>query len=69
MDNFIVAAVVILIIGGALGYVIKAKSRGVKCIGCPEGEKCGSKNKTSACSGNCSCCGGCTPKNESPNLN
>lgn len=64
MDNIIVVAVVVLIIGGALGYVIKAKRRGVKCIGCPEAEKCANKNKTSACSGNCSCCGGCVAKEE-----
>ena len=50
MDNFILLAVLAVIIGAALAYVIKAKKRGVKCIGCPDGEKC---------SGNCSCCSGC----------
>ncbi len=46
MDNFIIIAVIAVIVGVALAYVIKAKKRGVKCIGCPYGEKC---------SGNCSC--------------
>ena len=64
MDNIIISAVVILIIGGALGYVIKAKRRGIKCIGCPEAEKCAGKSKTLPCSGNCSCCAGCTPDKE-----
>ncbi len=50
MDNFIIVAVLAVIIGAALAYVIKAKKRGVKCIGCPDGAKC---------SGNCSCCSSC----------
>lgn len=50
MDNFIIVAVLAVIIGAALAYVIKAKKSGAKCIGCPDGAKC---------SGNCSCCSGC----------
>ncbi len=50
MENFIIVAIIAVIIGVALAYVIKAKKRGVKCIGCPDGAKC---------SGNCSCCSGC----------
>ena len=46
-----VAGVVLgLILGGAAGYVYKAKKKGVKCIGCPDGSKC-----SGACSGCCSC--------------
>lgn len=55
MDNFILLAVLAVIIGAALAYVIKAKKRGVKCIGCPDGAKC---------SGNCSCCSSCGTKEE-----
>ncbi len=33
-----------LIIGGALFYIIKAKRKGVKCIGCPYGKECKNKN-------------------------
>jgi len=51
MDNFIIGAVLAVIIGAAVIYVVKAKKRGVKCIGCPDGAKC---------SGNCSCCSGCS---------
>lgn len=47
MDNFIIIAVLVLIIGGALLYVVKSKKKGVKCIGCPDAKKC---------SGNCSSC-------------
>ena len=51
MDNFIVVAVLILIIGGATLYVLKQRKKGVKCIGCPDGAKC---------SGDCSCCSSCS---------
>ena len=51
MDNFIIIAIVVLIVGCAAGYVIKAKKSGKKCIGCPEG----------GCSG-CSC--GCSQNNQ-----
>lgn len=46
----IAIAVIVLIIGGALFYVIKAKKGGKKCIGCPY--SCGCKNTKK---GGCSC--------------
>lgn len=46
MADFIVAAVVVLIIGAATAYIVKEKKKGVQCIGCPSGSKC---------SGNCHC--------------
>lgn len=47
MDNFIVIAIVVVIIGLAAFYVYKAKKSGKKCIGCPD-------------SGSCNCgCSGC----------
>jgi len=48
MENFIIIAIVLVIIGLAAWYVIRAKKRGQKCIGCPY---C-SENKN----GSCSCC-------------
>ena len=63
MDTFIVIAVILLIVGLAAFYVIKAKKSGKKCIGCPDG--CGtSSSKTEAsCSGSCrSCCCGCASR-------
>ena len=46
MINVIVIAIVLAAVAAAVGYVIKAKKRGVKCIGCPSG-------------GNCQGCSGC----------
>ena len=53
MENIPIIALVGLIVGLAAGYVYKAKKRGVKCIGCPDGAKC------SGCCSSCSGCGGC----------
>jgi len=49
--DYIVIAVIGLIIGLAVGYIWKAKKKGKKCIGCPD---------SGTCSGQCSgCCRGC----------
>ena len=50
MTNLVVILVVGLLVGGAAGYIYKAKKKGVRCIGCPD---------ASGCSGNCSGCCGC----------
>ena len=58
--DWIVVGVIALIIGGALAYIIKAKKSGVKCIGCPDGASCASRESGSSCSGTCSGdCSGC----------
>ncbi len=54
MDNFIIIAILVVIIGFAAFYVYRAKKSGRKCIGCPDGKTCG-KNAESSCSC-CSCC-------------
>ena len=40
IDIAIIAAVV-LILGGAVAYVIIAKRKGQKCVGCPASKTCG----------------------------
>ncbi len=55
MTDIIVIAVVLLMVGGAVAYIIRAKKHGAKCIGCPESKTCGSKcSACSGCSGQCS---------------
>ena len=44
--DIIVLIIIALIIGGASFYIIRAKKRGQKCIGCPYAKNC---------SGDCSC--------------
>jgi len=49
MTDFIVIAILVVIIGAAVAYIVRAKKRG-GCIGCPDSGKC---------SGNCGGCSGC----------
>lgn len=49
MTNVIVILILALVLGLAIRYIIKAKKRGAKCVGCPAGG-CG-------CSGNAGSCG------------
>lgn len=47
--DFIIITVILLIIGAAVFYIIKAKKSGQKCVGCPYSKTCGKSSK------NCSC--------------
>ena len=64
LGDIIAIAVIVLIVGGATAYIIKAKKSGKKCIGCPDSCSCGAgnkdKNAQNTCGGNCSCCSGCS---------
>ncbi len=40
MENYIIIAVLVVIIGAIIGYLIKRKKQGAKCIGCPYANKC-----------------------------
>ena len=53
--DFIVIAVLAVILLSAAGYIYRAKKTGKKCIGCPEGGSCGG----SGYSGNCTHCSSC----------
>ena len=49
--DYILIAVIVLILGGVIFYIRRQKKKGVKCIGCPDGVTCG--GKCAGCSGNC----------------
>lgn len=56
MENVILIFVLAAILGGAIAYIVRAKKRGVKCIGCPVGGTCGKKGGTcSRCHGGNGC--------------
>ena len=42
MENVILIAILVIILGTAAGYIIKAKKSGKRCIGCPNGGNCDS---------------------------
>lgn len=55
-DNIIVIAILVVLIGGAVWYIIKAKKSGARCIGCSAGGNCSCGSKESS---GCGCgCGG-----------
>lgn len=43
ITNIIVISILILIAAAIILYLIKAKKRGEKCIGCPYAKQCGGK--------------------------
>ena len=44
MADIIGIIALIAVVGLAAGYIIRAKKRGQKCIGCPYAKKCGGPN-------------------------
>lgn len=50
LETIIVIAVLVLIIGGAVTYIIKEKKSGAKCIGCPHSKECSSHKNGGRCS-------------------
>jgi len=69
--DFIVIGIIVLIIGSALAYIIKAKKSGKACIGCPDSASCHKRQKDGArpsCGGHCSACQrGCSGTSENEN--
>ena len=43
MKDIIIIIAIAIVIGAALFYIIRAKMRGEKCIGCPHSKECGGK--------------------------
>ncbi|MBE6754124.1 MAG: FeoB-associated Cys-rich membrane protein [Ruminococcaceae bacterium] len=50
MENFIIAAIVVVIVVAVICYLVRAKKRGATCIGCPHAKQC--SGKCGACMGN-----------------
>ncbi len=40
IENMIVIALLAVVVGAAIAYMVKAKRNGAKCIGCPSGGSC-----------------------------
>lgn len=53
--DYIAIAAIILTVGAAVFYIIRAKRRGQRCIGCPDAK---------TCSGHCASCQSCPHKEE-----
>ena len=59
MTNMVIVLVLLLVIGGAVAYIIRAKKNGVKCIGCPDSGSCAGHCNGACdagkCNGSCHC--------------
>ena len=51
--DYLIIAIIVLVLGGAAFYIVKAKKSGQKCVGCPYSKTCGSK--CAGCHGDCGC--------------
>ena len=49
MADLIVIGVLLLAVGLAVTYIVKAKKSGRKCIGCPSGGACCNKKQGHSC--------------------
>ena len=45
MADVIAVIILVVLIGGAAVYLIRAKRNGVKCVGCPAGGNCSNQRK------------------------
>lgn len=45
MENIVAVIVLVLLVGGAAAYIVRAKKNGAKCIGCPAGGGCSGSHK------------------------
>ncbi|MBQ8340222.1 MAG: FeoB-associated Cys-rich membrane protein [Clostridia bacterium] len=41
--DYMAIAAIVLIVGAAVYYIVRAKRRGEKCVGCPYAKQCGGK--------------------------
>ena len=48
MENIIVGGIIVILVGGAIWYIVREKKKGVRCIGCPSAGKCG-KGSCNSC--------------------
>lgn len=54
MADIIIVVILVAIVGSAIAYIVNAKKKGVRCVGCPDGGTCG-KSADGCC--NCGCGG------------
>ena len=52
MENFIIIAILLIVIGFAGFYLFRTRKKGNKCIGCPHSMECSSKDKNGCSNSN-----------------
>ena len=49
--DILTIAIIVVILGLSVRYIVRARKKGIKCIGCPDGTRCA--GNCAGCSGNC----------------
>lgn len=44
MTDLIIIAILLIVVGSAIFYIVQAKKKGAKCIGCPMAGSCPGRN-------------------------
>ncbi|MBQ3008604.1 MAG: FeoB-associated Cys-rich membrane protein [Oscillospiraceae bacterium] len=52
MQNFIILAILLAVVGGSVAYIIKEKKKGVRCVGCSMAGTCAAKAAGYGCGSN-----------------
>lgn len=50
-SDIIAGLIVTILLASAIAYIVRAKLRGVKCIGCPVAGKCSSEQRSASTCG------------------
>ena len=59
MVNIVAGAIIVILVAAAVTYIVRAKKKGVKCIGCPDSGCCSKTHHQDEETG-CGCgCHGC----------
>ena len=56
LKDIVIAVVLLAVLTMSIGYIIKAKKSGAKCIGCPSSKECSEKHSEYSCGCGCSEC-------------
>ena len=55
ITDIIVGLIILLIVAGAVAYIIRAKKRGARCVGCPDAGCCSPKKEQDHLGCGCGC--------------
>ncbi len=49
MEDILVLVILAVVLVAAIIYVVRAKKKGVKCVGCPHANTCGKNTENVSC--------------------
>lgn len=49
MEDILVLIILVVVLATAIIYVVRAKKKGVKCVGCPNAKNCSKNTENGSC--------------------